>query len=85
MAGRQLRVGLIGLGDIAAKAYLPVLAAHPGVEPVLITRDPERLAALQSTWRIAEGFATVADALASGRPWTPGSCTPPPRHIRRSP
>ena len=40
MDRRRLRVGLIGLGDIAAKAYLPVLAADAGIEPVLITRDP---------------------------------------------
>ncbi|HYN57200.1 MAG TPA: Gfo/Idh/MocA family oxidoreductase [Motilibacterales bacterium] len=66
MSGRRLRVGLIGLGDIAAKAYLPVLAADGEVEPVLITRDPARLDALQSAWRIAEGHASVEDALAAG-------------------
>jgi virulence factor len=68
MDGRRLRVGLIGLGDIAAKAYLPVLAADAGVEPVLITRDPARRAALQSAWRVIEGYATVEDALTSGEP-----------------
>lgn len=68
MGGHRLRVGLIGLGDIAAKAYLPVLAAEAGVAPVLITRDPERRATLQSAWRITEGYATVEDALASGQP-----------------
>ena len=66
MSGRRLRVALIGLGDIAAKAYLPVLAADGAVEPVLITRDPARLDALQSAWRVAEAHASVEDALAAG-------------------
>lgn len=39
-----LRVGVIGLGDIARKAYLPVLAARDDVELSLMTRDPGRLA-----------------------------------------
>ncbi len=68
MERRRLRVGLIGLGDIAAKAYLPVLAADAGVEPVLITRDPVRRAALQQAWRVADGYATIEDALASSAP-----------------
>jgi virulence factor len=68
MDGRRLRVGLIGLGDIAAKAYLPVLAADAGVEPVLITRDPARRAMLASAWRVAEGYATIEEALASAAP-----------------
>jgi virulence factor len=68
MDRRRLRVGLIGLGDIAAKAYLPVLAADAGVEPVLITRDPVRRAALQAAWRITEGHATIEDALARSEP-----------------
>lgn len=68
MDGRRLRVGLIGLGDIAAKAYLPVLATDAGVEPVLITRDPTRRAALQSGWRITEAYATIEDALAASAP-----------------
>jgi virulence factor len=68
MDRRRLRVGLIGLGDIAAKAYLPVLAADACVEPVLITRDPARRAALQAAWRVTEGHATLEDALAASEP-----------------
>ncbi|MET9623871.1 MULTISPECIES: Gfo/Idh/MocA family oxidoreductase [unclassified Streptomyces] len=44
-----MKVGCIGLGDIAQKAYLPVLAALPGVELHLQTRTPatlERVAAV---------------------------------------
>ncbi|MCK8437066.1 Gfo/Idh/MocA family oxidoreductase [Streptomyces sp. D2-8] len=38
-----MKVGCIGLGDIAQKAYLPVLAFQPGVEPHLQTRTPATL------------------------------------------
>lgn len=38
-----MRIGVIGLGDIARKAYLPVLAAQPGVEPHLLTRTEATL------------------------------------------
>jgi virulence factor len=38
------RVGVVGLGDIARKAYLPVLTARADVELTLMTRDPTRLA-----------------------------------------
>ena len=56
---------MIGLGDIAAKAYLPVLAADVGVEPVLVTRDPERREQLQRAWRVSSAFPTVEELLAS--------------------
>lgn len=41
-----MKVGCIGLGDIARKAYLPVLGAHPGIELHLQTRTPATLAAV---------------------------------------
>ena len=42
MSPRPLRVAVVGLGDIAAKAYLPVLAATAGVELVPCSRDAAR-------------------------------------------
>ncbi|MGW8777026.1 Gfo/Idh/MocA family protein [Streptomyces sp. NPDC055796] len=38
-----MKVGVIGLGDIAQKAYLPVLTSRPGVELHLQTRTPATL------------------------------------------
>ncbi|MER7462435.1 Gfo/Idh/MocA family oxidoreductase [Streptomyces sp. NPDC097981] len=38
-----MKVGVIGLGDIAQKAYLPVLTARPGVELHLQTRTSATL------------------------------------------
>lgn len=34
-----MRIGIIGLGDIAQKAYLPVLSKKEGIELVLCTRN----------------------------------------------
>ncbi|MEU7693055.1 Gfo/Idh/MocA family oxidoreductase [Microbispora hainanensis] len=58
-----MRVGIIGLGDIAEKAYLPVLAATPGIEPLLCTRDRATLDRLGDAYRIGARFTSV-DALA---------------------
>ncbi|RYV52919.1 Gfo/Idh/MocA family protein [Pengzhenrongella frigida] len=61
-----MRVGIIGLGSIAQKAYLPVLASLPGVTPVLVTRDPRTLAAIGDAHRIPDRFGSVDDAIAAG-------------------
>jgi virulence factor len=45
-----VKVGCIGLGDIATKAYLPVLGTRPGVELHLQTRTPATLE------RVADGL-----------------------------
>ncbi|MFD4375542.1 Gfo/Idh/MocA family protein [Streptomyces sp. NPDC058486] len=45
-----MKIGCIGLGDIAQKAYLPVLATLPGVELHLQTRTPATLE------RVADAF-----------------------------
>lgn len=47
-----MKVGCIGLGDIAQKAYLPVLTALPGVELHLQTRTPATLTRTAETHRI---------------------------------
>ncbi|MFD9424488.1 MULTISPECIES: Gfo/Idh/MocA family protein [unclassified Streptomyces] len=50
-----MKVGCIGLGDIARKAYLPVLTTLPGIELHLQTRTPATLAAVAETHRIPAG------------------------------
>jgi virulence factor len=45
-----VKVGCIGLGDIALKAYLPVLGGRPGVELHVQTRTPATLT------RVADGL-----------------------------
>ncbi|MGC9379370.1 Gfo/Idh/MocA family protein [Streptomyces sp. MH13] len=50
-----MKVGVIGLGDIAQKAYLPVLATLPGVELHLQTRTPATLTRVADGLRLPDG------------------------------
>jgi virulence factor len=59
-----VRVAVIGLGDIARKAYLPVLATLPDVQLHLVTRSREVLADLADRYRPAGLSTTVEQAIA---------------------
>ncbi|GAB3210813.1 Gfo/Idh/MocA family protein [Marinactinospora thermotolerans] len=62
--GDKLRIGIIGLGDIARKAYLPTLLSRPGVDPYLMTRDATKLAGLAEAHRVpVDHCFTDLDAL----------------------
>ncbi|MEW2547667.1 Gfo/Idh/MocA family oxidoreductase [Streptomyces sp. NPDC047002] len=64
-----MKVGCIGLGDIAQKAYLPVLTAQPGVELHLQTRTPATLHRTAAAHRIPEAQCHAdLDALLATRP-----------------
>lgn len=52
--GEHVKVGCIGLGDIAQKAYLPVLAMQPGVDLHLQTRTPDTLSWMGDSLHVAE-------------------------------
>lgn len=59
-----MKVGCIGLGDIARKAYLPVLGGLPGVELHLQTRTPATLAEVADGLHLPAGQRhTDLDAL----------------------
>jgi virulence factor len=60
---RPLRVGVVGLGDIAQKAYLPVLSARDDVELTLMTRDPERLLDLADRYGVTRRTTRFDDLL----------------------
>ncbi|MEU9342497.1 Gfo/Idh/MocA family oxidoreductase [Streptomyces sp. NPDC048278] len=61
-----MKVGCIGLGDIAQKAYLPVLATLPGLELHLQTRNPATLDRIADSLHLPAGrrHATLDDLLA---------------------
>ncbi|MDD9376550.1 Gfo/Idh/MocA family oxidoreductase [Streptomyces sp. ZAF1911] len=59
-----MKVGCIGLGDIAQKAYLPVLTTRPGLELHLQTRTPATLERVGAQHRVpAEHLHTDLDSL----------------------
>lgn len=60
-----MKIGLIGLGDIAKKAYLPVLSEKEGIELVLCTRNGETLQQLASKYRIKESVRTIEELIKS--------------------
>ena len=61
-----MRIGLIGLGDIAQKAYLPIMANYDGVIPVLCTRNAATLSFLARKYRIDECYTEINDLMRSG-------------------
>ncbi|WP_370097306.1 Gfo/Idh/MocA family protein [Streptacidiphilus sp. MAP12-20] len=63
-----LPVGVVGLGDIAQKAYLPVLGALPGLDLRLMTRDRAKLDRLGEAHRVAveRRFTDLGELIDSG-------------------
>ncbi|QWC22787.1 Gfo/Idh/MocA family oxidoreductase [Bacillus haikouensis] len=56
-----MKIAIIGLGDIAKKAYLPVLSEKEGIELVLCTRNADTLDKLSRKYRIEEKVQSVDD------------------------
>src|SRR4051812_47710267 len=61
-----LKIGVIGLGDIAQKAYLPVLTAQPGLELHLHTRTRSTLDRLGDAYRLPHRHTTLKALLDQG-------------------
>jgi len=47
-----MKVGIIGLGDIAQKAYLPIITQRADVEPIFCTRNADTIASLGWKYRV---------------------------------
>lgn len=61
------RIAVVGLGDIAQKAYLPVVANHLHIEPILCTRNEDTLHRIASQYRISETYNSL-EALLQAKP-----------------
>jgi virulence factor len=73
------RVALVGLGDIAKKAYLPLLSAWDGIELLVCSRTAETVAQIRERYRINRG-TTDLDELLSWRPQAAFVLTPSATH-----
>ena len=62
----MLKIGIIGLGDIAQKAYLPVFAEKGDIEFHLYTRDLAKLKTLTSKYRFAHIHPSLDELIESG-------------------
>lgn len=56
-----MKIGVIGLGNIAEKAYLPLLSSFPNHKFILCTRNQKRLDQLQSKYHFRDGRLTYTD------------------------
>lgn len=62
----MLKIGVIGLGDIAQKAYLPVLSAMEDIEIHLFTRNEEKLNQLSRKYRFQHTHHSLSALIESG-------------------
>lgn len=56
-----MKIVVVGLGDVAKKAYLPVYAGLEGVDVHLVSRDAEKAKQLVRKYRFSGHFQTLAD------------------------
>lgn len=59
-----MKIAIIGLGDIAQKAYLPVITQMEGVEPIFCTRDFQTLNKLCQQYRVQHFCQDYRDLIA---------------------
>lgn len=59
----KISIALIGLGGIAQKAYLPIVANHPKINPILCTRNKEILKQLKNQFRVPAAYSNLEDLI----------------------
>lgn len=62
----RLRAAVVGLGDIARKAYLPTLAPRTDLDLVLCTRDRAALDELGDAYRVPDRHTGIESVIATG-------------------
>ncbi|MBU3145716.1 Gfo/Idh/MocA family protein [Clostridium sp. CF012] len=58
-----MKIGIIGLGDIAQKGYLPVLTEKENIELILCTRNIDTLKKISEKYRITQYVHTVDELI----------------------
>lgn len=61
-----MKIGIIGLGGIAQKAYLPVITTRSGVELIFCTRNEDTLNKLSKMYRISQYVNNVDELINLG-------------------
>ncbi len=72
-------IAIVGLGSIAHKAYLPILASLEGIELALCSRSQESVQRVQKQYRIPRGTTRLEELIAMG-PRAAFVLTPSPTH-----
>ena len=63
--GQKMSVAILGLGDIAQKAYLPVLSADESIDLMFYNRYEGRLMLSQARYRVEKGTTSLAQVIES--------------------
>lgn len=58
-----MKIGIIGLGNICEKAYLPYITSKEDIELIFCTRNEEKLENIKSKYRIKESANTVEELI----------------------
>lgn len=58
-----MKIAIIGIGDIAKKAYLPVLSTREDVELVLCTRNEETLKEVSRKYKIEKTYTNIDEMI----------------------
>lgn len=61
-----MKIGVIGIGGICKKAYLPVLTTRDDIELVLCTRNQNTINEIKNKYRIKEGYTSIDELINSG-------------------
>lgn len=61
-----MKIGMIGMGHIAKKAYLPVLAQTKGIELHICTRNKDTLKEIGETYRLDHLYSDIDQWIKSG-------------------
>jgi virulence factor len=62
----MVRIGLIGLGDIATKAYLPLLCARPEIDIHLCSRSAQHTQRLAAQYRLVNVHQQIDSLIEAG-------------------
>jgi len=60
---RLTKVGIVGIGGIAKKAYLPVLCAIPGIDLIPCTRNIETVKEVMSKYHLRTGMTDLKELI----------------------
>lgn len=61
-----MRIGIIGIGGICKKAYLPITTAREDIELVLCTRNQKTIDEIKGKYRLSECYKSIHELIESG-------------------
>lgn len=61
-----MKIGIIGIGDIAQKAYLPVMTRKKGIDIILCSRNENRLKEVADIYRGLRYVTNIKDLITAG-------------------